>query len=427
MTTKTWQKWGWRGLAGGALLAALAGLLAACGPVVTGTAAPSPTAAAGNGGQGASELVGTEWVLTSLRGQAPVAGTQITLHFEADQLGGFAGCNAYGGGPDSGGYTASNGELRIPVPAITAQGCLEPPGVMEQEAAYVDALQQATAYRVAGDVLELQDAAGDTVLTYQRQEELSMDPEALPGTAWQLVTLNGQAPAEGSTLTLAFLDESRAGGHAGCRDYVLGYQGDEERIAFYYSAMIGPVCLGTDSQPQADLLLRQEGAFTDALTWTDRFRLAEDGGRLELLSPRGDSLVFEHLGPEGQPPVEGPDWELLAFAEPNRLPEADMPTTTTTDVLSGTEVTLTLGEGTGAGTAGCNQYSAAYTLEGTTISIEDAVATEMFCLEPEGAIAQEQRYLAWLAAAETAQVHGRQLWLETGDGRALLFHAPGWE
>ena len=432
--TIPWQRVNWRRLLGAALLLGVAALLAACGPLPQ-TATPGPTAAAtpeptppeGTGGQGGGDLGGSAWELTALRGQPLLEGTQITLEFKEDGVGGFAGCNSYGSVQGEGELVARDGELRLPPMAQTLIGCIEPEGIMDQESAYMEALQQATGYRLEGDVLELQDDNGETILTFRRQEELTMDPGALAGTAWRLVTMNGQPPAAGSTMTLAFQDENRASGHAGCRDYVLGYEASEEGISFYYTAMIGWVCVAPGSEDSRDLLLTQEGAFTDALSWTDRFRLAEDGGSLELLSQRGESLVFEPLPAEALPPVEGPTWVLLSFVEPNTQSGLDRPLASPLDVIAEAGVTLELREGTAAGTSGCNQYSAGYSLEGTTASIVDPVSTEMFCGEPEGVMEQEQRYLTWLAEVETAQVHGRQLWLETADGRALVFHAPEWE
>jgi heat shock protein HslJ len=440
-----------RPLAIATLILSLAALLAGCGPLAAGTATPAPATAEGDGGQGGGELAGSSplghrpfprtlsfgtwagqvWLLTSLRGEPLLEGSRITLEFETDAVGGFAGCNGYGsaggGTGDEGTFEARDGRLRLPMMAQTAMACDDPPGVMEQEMAYMEALRQATGYRLEGDVLELQDAAGETILAFSRQEELSMDPAALPGTAWQLVTLNGQPPAEGSSITLAFHDGNRASGHAGCRDYVLGYQADEEGISFYYTAMMGWLCVTPGSQDSRDSLIRQEGAFTDALSWTDRFRLADDSGQLELLSQRGESLAFEPFAPQALPPVEGPEWVLLSFVEPNTAAGLEQPIVLPMDVITETATTLQFREGTAMGTAGCNQYSAPYNLQGTALSIEDPVRTEMFCEQPKGIMEQEERTLSWLAEAEKAQVHGRQLWLETGDGRALVFFAPDWE
>jgi heat shock protein HslJ len=115
-----------------------------------------------------SALEGSEWVLTSLRGMPLARDTEITLRFEEQGwLSGFAGCNGYGGGPDSGKYSATRkGALSIPQIAITVRECHSPEGVMEQETAYVGALTSAASYQVTEDRLEILDAEGETVLVY---------------------------------------------------------------------------------------------------------------------------------------------------------------------------------------------------------------------------------------------------------------------
>jgi heat shock protein HslJ len=116
----------------------------------------------------APDLVGTEWVLTSLNGEGLIEGSEITLFFEETVLGGSMTCNGYGGGPDSGKYVATDdGTLDILRPlAVTAQLCSSPEGVMEQEAAYIEALLSAATYRVMVDRLEINDADGETILVF---------------------------------------------------------------------------------------------------------------------------------------------------------------------------------------------------------------------------------------------------------------------
>ena len=125
---------------------------------------------AGCSSSGTSALEDTQWVLTSLRSNSLLEETEITLKFENKTLSGSAGCNGYGGGPDSGSYSATkSGTLEIPVVAITEMWCMSPEGVMEQETAYVTALTSAATYVVEGDRLEIQDADGTTILVYARQ------------------------------------------------------------------------------------------------------------------------------------------------------------------------------------------------------------------------------------------------------------------
>ncbi|MGD9317005.1 MAG: META domain-containing protein, partial [Anaerolineae bacterium] len=241
----------------------------------------------------AADLDGTEWLLTSLHGTGLAAGTNITLEFAEGHASGFAGCNAYGGP-----YALDGDTLAVQELAITAQGCIEPEGVMEQESAYTDALLNGGPYRLEDDRLQLENAAGETVLVFQRKEEHAMEPMALPGTVWQLVSTNGKPPVEGSTITLAFHDQQYASGQAGCRDYTTTYQANGDDIHFPSMSMIGDdSCLASE-----DLYL-QEGAYTDALTWATNYRLSDD--RFELLTARGEVLVFEPLTGKPEPGLEG--------------------------------------------------------------------------------------------------------------------------
>ena len=76
-----------------------------------------------------------------------------------------------------------------------------------------------------------------------------------------------------------------------------------------------------------------------------------------------------------------------------------------------------------SGSAGCNTYYAAYTCDGYFLTCETPAATEMACRGPAGIMEQEQRYLGFLEDVTDYRIYGSQLWLETGDGRALVFTA----
>jgi heat shock protein HslJ len=109
---------------------------------------------------GPSELAGTSWTLVEMNGSAPISGTQITLTFEESNLDGMA-CNSYGGS-----YTASGGTLTMGEIISTAMACTGPEGIMEQEAAYLSALGEATRYALSGDQLALGTDADPSVLVF---------------------------------------------------------------------------------------------------------------------------------------------------------------------------------------------------------------------------------------------------------------------
>jgi heat shock protein HslJ len=117
-----------------------------------------------------NELAGTEWNLVTLTGNNLIPNTTITIHFTEDYLGGQMSCNGYGGSPDTGKYHISSDvafTLGSPF-AVTVQLCTEPKGIMEQEAAYIEALQNAAHFNIWEDQLEFENDDGETSLVFQK-------------------------------------------------------------------------------------------------------------------------------------------------------------------------------------------------------------------------------------------------------------------
>ncbi|MBN1316441.1 MAG: META domain-containing protein [Anaerolineales bacterium] len=271
-------------------------LLAACNspapPPQTPTFPSQPPTIATATITGEIDLENTTWVLKELNGSSPLENSWITLEFGSGEIGGFAGCNAYG----SSDVTAESGVLSIKTIEITLQACLEPPGVLEQESAFVQALQNAAVYRVEKEALSIDDSEGNTILVLKRKEQFVIDPADLPGTAWQLVSMNGSSLLENSTITLEFFDEDQATGNAGCRDYIASYEPVEDSIQFTQMIMIGDDC------PDYEALMVQEGDYTTMLGWTESLKM--DQNRLEIMTGRGGLLIFEPYQPvEAEPPI----------------------------------------------------------------------------------------------------------------------------
>ena len=126
-------------------LTALAVLLAGCGPSES------------------SSLPGTQWVLATLGGEPPLAGTAPpSAEFSADQINGRAGCNNYFAT-----YAISGSDITISDVGSTEMWCMEPEGVMDQEQAFLAALASAASHRLSGERLELLDATGGVILTFE--------------------------------------------------------------------------------------------------------------------------------------------------------------------------------------------------------------------------------------------------------------------
>lgn len=80
-------------------------------------------------------------------------------------------------------------------------------------------------------------------------------------------------------------------------------------------------------------------------------------------------------------------------------------------VLDGTEITVIFNsaEGQIKGSAGCNSYFGSYELSNDNLSIFQISNTEMYCMEPEGVMEQEDQYLKLLRAAESYKVQDGKL------------------
>ncbi len=84
---------------------------------------------------------------------------------------------------------------------------------------------------------------------------------------------------------------------------------------------------------------------------------------------------------------------------------------------------LEFSDGQATGTAGCNSFFGEYTQDGSSVSMPLLAMTEMYCMDPEGLMDQENAFLKVLGQVDSFSVEGSQLRLETLDGANLLFEA----
>lgn len=118
----------------------------------------------------ADALDGTSWTLESLNGAPPLAGTEITLEFDGETVGGRSGCNSY-----SGGFTATATELLFTPLGGTEMACAEP--IMAQEAAFFVALGSDVIYLRSDARLTLTNQEDGQVLVFvQDESESSASP-----------------------------------------------------------------------------------------------------------------------------------------------------------------------------------------------------------------------------------------------------------
>jgi len=85
-------------------------------------------------------------------------------------------------------------------------------------------------------------------------------------------------------------------------------------------------------------------------------------------------------------------------------------------------------EGKLSGNAGCNNFSASYTISGDNLTIGPAMTTRRLCAEPVGIMDQERQFLQALQTAHTFRLGRDQLELRSEKGSLLVrfvVQAPG--
>jgi heat shock protein HslJ len=85
--------------------------------------------------------------------------------------------------------------------------------------------------------------------------------------------------------------------------------------------------------------------------------------------------------------------------------------------------TLSFAEGEISGKAGCNSYFGGYDQSGDTLDFPMIAMTEMYCMDPEGIMDQESKYLGIMSRVNTFSRNETQLRLEATDGAFLVFEA----
>jgi heat shock protein HslJ len=244
----------------------------------------------------------------------------------------------------------------------------------------------------------------------------SSEHKTLEKTTWKLDSYLDSAgqvveALADSEITARF-EADQVAGSAGCNRYMGTYMANGKALTVEVGGVTMMFC-------GPETLMDQEMAYLATMNRAASHEI--DGDRLVIKDKGGKSiLTYSELEPK---PLAGPTWELTWY---------DKGGSGLTTPLAGTEITALFSDATGeaqvAGSAGCNNYTAAYeaaeTDQGNTISIGPAASTMMECSEPEGIMEQEIAYLTALATANTYQVEDDELSLLNAEGlKAAVYTA----
>ncbi len=345
-------------------------------------------------------LEGTTWSLHSY--VAPdsssyeiIPNTRITAEFNEGRVAGSAGCNNYFGT-----YELDGSSLTIGPAGSTMMFCA-PEELMLQETAYLATLSSVAGYEIIDNQLHLKNAAGDTVLLFTEDETIP-----LIGTNWEVISYNNGKEAVVSVMTstqmtAVFGKDGVMAGSAGCNRYSAGFETEGENIVIGPAASTEMFCV----EPEG--IMEQESLYLAAIQNAATYRI--DNDRLELRDASG-ALQASYQAAE-QASLPGSAWSLLTHNNGN----GGMVST-----IIGTEITAVFGEdGTLSGSAGCNNYTAGYEIDGDAVTIGPAASTRKLCAEPEGIMDQETQYLAAIQNAATYSIEGERLDIRDVNGSGV--------
>ncbi len=327
-------------------------------------------------------------------------GTYVTINFSAsdDQVYGSAGCNNYFTT-----YTADDeGNLTINGPVGSTMMACETG--MEQETMYLTALETITGYTVTENGSLRLDYDSGTVY----DEQLNFIPEALLVDTQWVLTAYGQpenlTPSQPGVVTTAvFSADGTLSGFTGCNNYAASYTLQENQISISLPVINLAAC---------GVGMEQEQTFLQLLESAQSYRLGVDA--LEITSADG-TQVMRFAAQNLQ--LENVRW-LLASIDGQTLAEGVVASALFTPAGS---PAAQGGENSVNGNSGCNTFFGPYTVAGDTLSMPGPFgSTRMMCEDP--AMQVEQAFLAALEAAQTYQIMGSQLTINTTTG-SLVFYA----
>lgn len=218
--------------------------------------------------QDATLLEKSNWVATEIRDESGslspvVEGSRVTALFKAGQVAGNASVNTY----NATFSTSAEDTIKFGPGATTMMAGPEP--LMAQEANYLAALQDARAYSVSAEKLELFDEAGKPIVAF----EAAVAPR-LTGQTWYATGYNNGKEAfvglvASSTITINFTVDGLVAGNASVNEYGTSFTVEGENLTI--SPEIRTTMMAGDKE-----LMQQEKEYLAALPKTTRYEILND-------------------------------------------------------------------------------------------------------------------------------------------------------
>ena len=225
------------------------------------------------------QLIGTDWNLVEWKGMTILPNAIPTLAFDEAGLHGITGCNNYFGG-----FTLDGTALTISQVGMTEMWC---EGVMDQEQAFLEALQAAASLTLDDNSLTLHTAEGDLIFQPPTEATLTDTLWVLGGIAQGDAVVHTHVDNE---ITAEFKD-GMVSGSSGCNNYSASYETDGATLT------LGPT-ISTLMACADEEINQRESEFLAALAMAARYEIQRD--TLTLLDADGN-LVMTFQVPSSTP------------------------------------------------------------------------------------------------------------------------------
>jgi heat shock protein HslJ len=352
-------------------------------------------------------LLGTLWVLTSVGTledpQPPLADSNFTAQFNrlpslpSGTVVGETGCNDYNAT-----FTANLTEIKVNLPATTRKTCGDAQAEAEQQ--FFLTLNNATEYRILGNVLQILYDDGRQALTFEGTPppvEEVVDLTPLANTFWYLLSIGDNALLPQTQITAGFtVDEAGTTGairgSAGCNSY---------NAAIGENFAVGPIAT-TRRACETDVM-DQEGGYLD---WLGKAYGYTRAGDQLLISTANGVLTFNSRPVQDQSrELQDVTWYLVSAGTLRAVPGSDA-------------TTIFAGDGrTVSGNSGCNEFSGSYQAEpGNKLTISGFASTLAAC-PTEDLTSQEEALLIFLQSATAYTIRGNALQIQTVDGSTINY------
>ena len=363
------------------------------------------------------------WILESLDGSPPLEGRSHTLTVNGSEYGGSDGCNSFGGHTENGmPVGARDGAFSAPPGFETQMLCVSRDGsesIMEQADTYRSAIHGGKTFQIAGDRLKILDGKGDVRLVFVRRPDLPGQADELSGTQWWRLDENDDY-GDLSLPTLVFLNDHMVGGATACRSYISDY-GSRYRgnVDFEQRRTIGFPDLCTEEM--VDL----ERDFLQRLSISIEYAVdASSGGSiLRMRKHWEEPILFEPLPQADEDRIFTERWSLEGFTKPDRIYSWHTVYSHGTDVIEGTEITISFQENGFTGSGECYSYTGSVDIQKSMIEVRDVLRAEKQCENADGMRVQDILFGNVLKRLTSFRIYGDHLFMRADNNEALLFRA----